>query len=210
MSFHNVRFPENLSFGSVGGPERRTEIVTLSNGSEERSTPWAHSRRRFDAGFGMRSLDDLEMLVAFFEARSGQLFGFRWKDWTDYKSCLPSDEPTAVDQRIGTGDGETTVFQLKKAYRSGTTTYRRPISKPVDGTVSVAVGGVEKRAGTDYVLDVESGFITFTTAPAVDARVSAGYEFDVPVRFDTDRIETSVASFSAGEIPSVPVVEVRA
>ncbi|MEM9779280.1 MAG: DUF2460 domain-containing protein, partial [Pseudomonadota bacterium] len=157
MSFHNVRFPENLSFGSVGGPERRTEIVTLSNGSEERSTPWAHSRRRFDAGFGMRSLDDLEMLVAFFEARSGQLFGFRWKDWTDYKSCLPSDEPTAVDQRIGTGDGETTVFQLKKAYRSGTTTYRRPISKPVEGTVSVAVGGVEKRAGTDYVLDIESG-----------------------------------------------------
>ncbi|MEM8870630.1 MAG: DUF2460 domain-containing protein [Pseudomonadota bacterium] len=210
MSFHDIRFPVNLSFGSVGGPERRTEIVTLSNGSEERSTPWAHSRRRFDAGFGMRSLDDLETLVAFFEARSGQLFGFRWKDWTDYKSCLPSDDPGAKDQRIGQGDGVTTAFQLKKAYRSGSNTYRRPINKPVPGTVLLAVGGVEQRLDEDFTLDTTTGIATFVTPPAPDARVTAGYEFDVPVRFDTDRIETSVASFSAGEVPSVPVIEVRA
>ena len=84
-----MRFPANLSFGSVGGPERRTEIVTLANGFEERNTPWAHSRRRYDAGLGLRSLDDVEALIAFFEARRGQLYGFRWKDWADYKSCLP-------------------------------------------------------------------------------------------------------------------------
>src|SRR6056297_2768908 len=105
MNFHEIRFPASLSFGSVGGPERRTEVVTLANGFEERNTPWAHSRRRYDAGLGMRSLDDIETLIAFFEARRGQLHGFRWKDWSDYKSCAPSAEPAFTDQVIGTGDG---------------------------------------------------------------------------------------------------------
>ncbi|MHA3980370.1 phage distal tail protein, Rcc01695 family [Halovulum sp. GXIMD14794] len=209
MDFHEVRFPESLSFGSVGGPERRTEIVTLSNGAEERSTPWAHSRRRYDAGLGMRSLDDLGALIAFFEARHGQLFGFRWKDWTDFKSCKPSGVVAAIDQRFGVGDGATTEFQLAKTYRSGAARYVRPIAKPVEGTVRIAIGGDEKAEGQDYVLDYATGLVTFASAPQVDAPLTAGYEYDVPVRFDTDRIEASVASFSAGEIPSVPVIEVR-
>ena len=96
MNFHDVRFPAALSVGSSGGPERRTEIVTLSNGFEERNTPWAHSRRRYDAGLGVRSLDDLAEVVAFFEARHGQLHGFRWKDWADHKSCAPSAAPAAL------------------------------------------------------------------------------------------------------------------
>lgn len=209
MSFHDVRFPESLSFGSVGGPERRTEIVTLSNGSEERTTPWAHSRRRFDAGYGMRSLDDLEALVAFFEARSGPLFGFRWKDWTDYKSCRPSEAPSATDQAIGVGDGVETEFGLVKRYLSGEAAYLRPISKPVAGSVLVAVGGVAQVEGVDFTVDATRGVVVFARPPMVGAPVSAGFEFDVPVRFDTDRIEASVAGFSAGEIPSVPVIEVR-
>ncbi len=209
MNFHEVRFPVSLSFGSVGGPERRTEIVTLSNGAEERTTPWAHSRRRYDAGFGMRSLDHLEELIAFFEARNGQLYGFRWKDWTDYKSCLSSGTPQPTDQRFGVGDGVTTEFQLSKAYRSGEATYLRPISKPVVGTVRVAIGGDEKREDADYTIDHRTGIVRFESAPPIDAPLSAGFEFDVPVRFDTERIEASVASFSAGEIPSVPVIEVR-
>ena len=134
MQFHDVRFPANLSFGSVGGPERRTDVVTLANGFEERNTPWAHSRRRFDAGAGMRSLDDIEALTAFFEARSGQVFGFRWKDWADYKSAKASAEVAFDDQVIGHGDGATLTFQLVKNYRSGTVSYTRPITKPVAGT----------------------------------------------------------------------------
>ncbi|MCB1401976.1 MAG: DUF2460 domain-containing protein, partial [Rhodobacteraceae bacterium] len=119
MNFHEVRFPVALSMGSSGGPERRTEIVTLSNGYEERNSPWAHSRRHYDAGLGVRSLDDMAEVIAFFEARHGQLHGFRWKDWTDWKSCRPSAEPGIFDQKIGTGDGTTTVFQLSKSYASG-------------------------------------------------------------------------------------------
>jgi uncharacterized protein (TIGR02217 family) len=117
MGFHEVRFPVALSFGSSGGPERRTEIVTLTNGYEERNTPWEHSRRRYDAGIGLRSLVDLEAVIAFFEARRGQLYGFRWKDWTDWNSAGHGKSPGAADQRIGTGDGATRVFQLSKVYK---------------------------------------------------------------------------------------------
>ena len=209
MNFHEVRFPANLSFGSVGGPERRTDVVTLANGFEERNTPWAHSRRRYDAGVSMRSLDDVELLIAFFEARRGEMFGFRWKDWSDYKSCLTSAEPSFDDQDIAVGDEETSAFQLMKTYRSGTHDYVRPISKPVEGSVRIGLDGVEQLEGVDYEVDAATGFVHFTHPPDIGVVVTAGFEFDVPVRFDTDRIMTNVASFRAGDVPNVPVVEVR-
>ncbi len=209
MAFHDIRFPANLSFGSIGGPERLTEVVTLANGFEERNTPWAHSRRRYEAGAGLRTLDELEALIAFFEARNGRMHGFRWKDWADYKSCAPSRQPTALDQTIGTGDGQTTRFQLAKTYRSGLETYRRTITKPVAGSVLVAVARDPKVEGQEYSVDLAEGVVTFVVPPDIGVLVSAGFEFDVPVRFDTDRIATSVASFQAGEVPEVPVIEVR-
>ena len=209
MNFHEVRFPTNLSFGASGGPERRTEIVTLANGFEERNTPWEHSRRRYDAGVGLRSLDDVAGLIAFFEARRGQLFGFRWKDWSDHKTCRPSQLVGPVDQEIGRGDGVTRVFGLQKIYYSGEQTYVRPIGKPVLGSVRVAIAGDPKVETLEFSVDVTTGLITFANPPDIDVRITAGCEFDVPVRFDTDRIATSIASFQAGEIPAVPVIEVR-
>lgn len=209
MSFHEIRFPANLSFGALGGPERRTEIVTLSNGFEERNTPWAHSRRRFDAGMGLRSLDDVETVVAFFEARQGQLHGFRWKDWSDYKSAKPARPVAGDDQVLGMGDETQTEFQLIKIYRSGTVDYARPITKPVAGTIQVAVSGEPQTVDEDYTVDMDTGVVTFNHPPDFQAEITAGYEFDVPVRFDTDVIYTSMASFQAGEVPDIPVVEVR-
>ncbi|ARJ69773.1 DUF2460 domain-containing protein [Paracoccus contaminans] len=209
MAFHEIQFPPRLSFGSAGGPERRTEIVTLANGFEERNSPWAHSRRRYDAGVGMRSLDDMAALIAFFEARAGQLHGFRWKDWADYSSALPSRGVSATDQLIGQGDGRSVSFQLSKLYRSGDEGYRRPILKPVPGTVRVAIGDVEQFETVDFTVNYATGLITLNMAPMADAPITAGFEFDVPVRFDTDRIAVSVASFNAGEVPHVPVIEVR-
>ncbi len=209
MSFHEIRFPASLSFGSTGGPERKTEIVSLANGFEERNTPWAHSRRRYDAGLGMRSLEDVETLIAFFEARRGALYGFRWKDWADYRSGPVLVEPEADDQIIGTGDGAETAFQLMKTYRSGEETYTRPIRKPVTGSVRVAVQGDPRIEGVDFEVDTTAGLVTFDEAPGPDAIITAGFEFDVPVRFDADAIQVSVASFRAGEVPNVPVVEVR-
>ncbi len=209
MSFHEIRFPTTLSFGSAGGPERRTDIVTLANGFEERNTPWAHGRRRYDAGLGLRSLDDVETLIAFFEARRGQLFGFRWKDWADFRSCRPSQAVSADDQLIGIGDGVNRLFPLAKRYVSGPAEYLRPVRKPVAGTVQVAVEGDVKAEGVDFIVDTAVGMVTFSNPPLDGTLVTAGFEFDVPVRFDTDQIAVSVASFHAGEVPSVLVVEVR-
>ncbi|MCW1918018.1 DUF2460 domain-containing protein [Rhodobacter sp. KR11] len=209
MAFHEVRYPTNLSLGSSGGPERRTEIVTLVNGFEERNSPWSDSRRRYDAGAGMRSLDDLDTLITFFEARRGQLHGFRWKDWADFKTCKPSLVVGATDQLIGAGDGVKTAFQLVKAYGSGSGSWTRRITKPVAGTVKVAVNGAPRVLGADFTVDATTGIVTFNLPPAAGASVTAGCEYDVPVRFDTDRIAVTIATFHAGEIPQVPVIEVR-
>ena len=209
MAFHEVRFPATISFGSIGGPERKTEIVTLANGFEERNTPWAHSRRSYDAGLGLQTLDELEDVIAFFEARRGQLYGFRWKDWTDYKSAVPSEQVAPKDQVLGFGDGTTDEFQLVKTYSSGGESYTRPIKKPVAGTIRTALDGVEMLESSDWAVDEKTGIIKFSQPPADGVIVTAGFEFDVPVRFDTDAIKISAVSFEGGEVPDVPVVEVR-
>ena len=162
-----------------------------------------------DAGFGLRSLEDLDALLAFFEARRGQLHAFRWKDWSDFKSCQPSGEVTGEDQVIGAGDEVTSSFQLVKSYASGDSVYVRPIRKPVAGTVQITVSGEPQAEGGDYALDTATGIVTFSHPPDIQAVIRAGYEFDVPVRFATDAIRTSMASFNAGEVPDVPVIEVR-
>lgn len=209
MAFHEIRFPANVSFGSLGGPERLTEIVTLANGFEERNTPWEHSRRRYDAGFGLRSLEDVDALLAFFEARRARLHAFRWKDWSDFKSCGANQTIAATDQLIGVGDGIAVAFQLKKTYQSGAASYVRPIAKPVVGTVVVAIANDPKVEGLEFSVDAATGIVNFSTPPDIGVLITAGYEFDVPVRFDADVIQTSVASFRAGDVPNVPIVEVR-
>ncbi len=209
MQFHDIRFPASLSFGSSGGPERRTDVVTLANGFEERNTPWEHSRRRYDAGLSMRSMDDIDKVLAFFEARRGRMHGFRWKDWSDFKTGVPSREVSFEDEVIALGDEATKIYQLVKVYRSGEQTYARPVTKPVAGTVRVGIAGVEQQEGEHYEVDTATGLITFTHAPNEGMEVTAGFEFDVPVRFDTDQIVTSASAFQAGEVPAVPVVELR-
>lgn len=206
MSFHDVRFPTSVSFGSSGGPERRTEIVTLGSGREERNTPWAYGRRRYEAGLGLSTLDELHAVIAFFEARRGRLHGFRWKDHLDFKSCAPLGVVSATDQAIGIGDGVRTAFQLVKRYGDAAGHSLRPIAKPVAGSVRVAVSGVEAASG--WSVDAANGVVTFGAPPASGANVTAGFQFDVPVRFDTDRLAVNLAAFRAGEAPDIPVVEI--
>ena len=157
----------------------------------------------------MRSLDDVETLISFFEARQGQLFAFRWKDWDDYKSSAASEDTGFEDQVIALGDGVTKVFALNTSYQSGGVSYVRPVTKPVLGTIVVGLQGNPMVETVHYDVDVTTGLITFDLAPEEGAEITAGFEFDVPVRFDADRIQTSVASFQAGDVPNVPVVEVR-
>jgi len=209
-SFHDVRFPTAIAFGATGGPERRNEIVQMTSGRERRNTRFSQSRRHFDAGTGLRSIADLSEVLAFFEARRGSLHGFRFRDPLDWKSCSPEATPTPLDQQIGTGDGATRRFKLVKIYGEGDDAYLRLIAKPVAGTLRVAVAGVEKASPAQFSFDDASGEVVFTVGatPADDALITAGYEFDVPVRFDIERIAVSISSFKAGQIPSIPLIEV--
>jgi uncharacterized protein (TIGR02217 family) len=211
MAFHDIRFPTAISFGARGGPERRTEIVALGSGREERNQRWADSKRRYEAGYGVKSLDDLYAVIAFFEERRGRFHGFRWKDFADSKSCAESASPAYADQVIGTGNGVTASFQLVKTYGSAFAPWRREIVKPVLGTLLVAVSGAAQAEGTAFTCDYSTGVITFDAGhiPADGASVTAGFEFDVPVRFDTDRLEVSLDGFHHGSIPSIPIVEIR-
>lgn len=206
MSFHEVRLPARLAFGSTGGVERRTEIVALASGYERRSTPWAEGRRRYLIGANLRSLDDMAALTAFFEARRGRLYGFRFRDFADFRSCAPGGAVGPEDQLLGEGDGARATFQLIKRYGEGGEAVERRITKPVAGTVRVAVGGVETTA---FEVEATTGIVTLEAAPAAGVAIAAGFEFDVPVRFDADRIDVTLEGFEAGRMAAVPLVEVR-
>jgi uncharacterized protein (TIGR02217 family) len=207
IPFHEVRFPTAIAFGASGGPERRTDIVSLASGHEERNSRWADSRRRYNAGYGVRTLDDLHAVVAFFEERRGRLYGFRWKDRVDFQSCAPAGAVAAADQVIGEGDGDTTTFQLVKTYGAELAPFVRAIRKPVAGSVMVALDGAPVDDG--WSVDVSTGMVTFDVAPAPATMITAGFQFDVPVRFDTDTLEINLTNFAAGDIPSIPLVEIR-
>lgn len=200
--FHEVRFPARLAFGSGSGIERKTEIVSLASGYERRISPWALGRRRYLIGAGVKSLVDAAELLAFFEAREGRLYGFRFKDFADFKSCALNIGVAATDQVIGTGDGARKVFSLCKAYGGVV----RDITKPVSGTVRVAVDGIE---ASGFTVDETTGVVTLASAPAAGKAVTAGFEFDTPVRFDSERIDLTLEGVDAGRLTAVSLIEIR-
>lgn len=210
-SFHDVVFPLAVSFGATGGPERRNEVVSLTSGLEKRNARFSQSRHVYDAGTGVRSLDDLHDVLAFFEARRGSLHAFRFRDPFDMKSCRPEQAHSPHDQNLGTGDASTVRFALAKVYGTGDDAYRRLISKPVAETLRVAVGGVELSSPGAFYFDALTGEIVFAvgSVPVAGAAITAGFEFHVPVRFDTDRLALNLTAFKAGQIPSIPLIEVR-
>ena len=188
--FHEVLFPLDIALGSRGGPQRQTNIVTTGSGREERNQRWFHSRRRYDAGYGVKSLAAVAAVVEFFEERRGMFYGFRWRDRADCRSAPPGAVPAATDQRIGVGDGTTAVFQLAKTYGSAFSPYRREIRKPVNGSVRVAIDGVE-RAPPAFSVDAAQGLVTFASAhvPANGAIVTAGVAFSPAARLDSGHVE---------------------
>ena len=208
MAFSETRLPARLAFGSTGGVERRTDIVQLASGYEQRSTPWADGRRRYLIGGGVRPIAEAQALVAFFEARRGRLNGFRFQDFADFSSAEPGAAVTALDQPIGAGDGATATFQLAKTYGEGADAYMRPIKKPVAGTVQVAAAGIAL-GPTAFSVDTTTGLVTLAIAPAAGQGITAGFQFDVPVRFDADRIDLTLESFEAARLVAVALIEVR-
>jgi uncharacterized protein (TIGR02217 family) len=201
-AFDDVRFPIALGREASVEPAFSTAIATTAGGSEQRNAEWADARLRFDAGPGVRGVDDLHALIAFFRARRGAAVGFRFEDPFDNSSNGMTGDPQPTDQAIGTGDGARTDFALVKHYGA----QERRITRPVAGSARVAVDGVERASG--WTLGGK-GVVSFAEPPAEGAAVTAGFRFDVPVRFAEDRLSVSRATFAAGDIPSVPLIEIR-
>ncbi|MBS8258751.1 TIGR02217 family protein [Roseibium polysiphoniae] len=209
VSFLDEYFPSGVAFGALGGPERRTEVVLLASGLEARNARWADSRRRYDASTGIRSLADLRAVLSLFERARGRLFGFRFRDPFDHSTRDGGGMPTAFDQEIANGDGVTDTFALTKTYGEGEAAYAREIRLADPASLKVAVEGAEVTVGVDAWLNAETGELVFASPPADGAQITAGFFFDVPVRFDTDRLEVSLTHFEAGDIPSIPLIEIR-
>ena len=201
--FDDVPFPLEIGQDASVSPAFSTNIVTSASGYEARNANWAQARLRFDAGPGVRGEAELQALISFFRARRGPAAGFRFRDPYDNSSNGMTDPPTPFDQVIGEGDGSIDRFEIVKSYGSGET---RRITRPVAGSVRVAVDGIERT--TDWTL-ADKGTIEFGSPPPIGAEITAGFLFDVPVRFADDHIEVNRATFLAGEAPSVPLVEVR-
>jgi uncharacterized protein (TIGR02217 family) len=209
--FIERQFPCGISAGSTAGPKRRTEVVELGSGYEERNSRWADSRREYNAAYGVKSLNDLAMVLEFFGEARGKLYGFRWKDYTDFKSCLPDRTTTNLDQEIGVGTGSLSVFQVKKRYGNGLNPWYRDIKKIVAGSFKLSVNGVSKNEGTHYNLNYNTGSVVFVSGnyPGNLQLVKCGYEFDVPARFNTDDLSIDLGEFKFGKIPNIPVIEIR-
>ena len=205
--FHNVRFPLSLAFGASGGPSRRTDIIRLASGAEHRNTVHAHSRRRYNAGVGVKNIDELYDLIVFFEARFGQLHSFRFRDPLDYKSCKAAENISPTDQTIGIGDGETQSFHLSKTYFDAAGTYNRRITKPILENVKIALNGTDV-LDSDFTVNELTGEVIFAAPPPSEATLTAGFEFDVAVRFDTDQLDVSLEAFGAGQAVNIPLIEV--
>lgn len=200
MSFVETQFPPSIALGATGGANFSTDIITTFSGHEQRIINWAVARGRWNIATGIKGQADIDAVIAFFRARRGRAVGFRFKDWSDYR---------VTGGNIGIGDGTTIFFQLRKQYTSGSVTVGRDITKPVAGTLTVYVDAVQQTLNTDYAVDTTTGVIEFATAPANAAVITADFEFDVPVRFDTDELDIMMQTPSLGAWSNIALIEIR-
>lgn len=198
MSFEEIQFPTDISYGATGGPMFLTDVVATLSGHEQRNSKWSQSRAKYNVASGIKTEEQWQELIAFFRARKGKAVGFRFKDWSDYKG---------TNELLGIGDGATTEFQLQKIYASGTAAIARAIAKPNALATKVYLDSALQTSGV--TVNSTTGAVAFATPPANGVSITADFEFDVPVRFDTDELAISMDSFNAGSWNSIPLIEVR-
>jgi uncharacterized protein (TIGR02217 family) len=202
VDFDDISFPVDISLNSVAGPEFSTDVTETAGGFEKRNQNWSGARLRFNVAAGVRTQVDYEEVLTFFRGRAGRARGFRFQDWSDYKSCAVFDSQAHTDQVLGVGDGAQQFF-----YVSGPSTDVRKITRPVSGSVTIGLGGILQASG--WTVDLDTGIVTFATPPGAGVAVSAGFQFDVPARFDIDRLEPVHLFVGAVQLPDLPVVEIR-
>ncbi len=200
------RFPDDLSYGSGGGPSYKTTVVETFSGTEKRNIDWEYPRHVYDASYLARDKSKFYQLLEFFHVAQGRGNGFRYKDWLDYRSGSVDQQITDGDQQIGIGDGVTMTYQLVKAYVVGSFAKVRTITKPVAGTVIISVDDVP--ITSSWSVDTATGIVSFTVAPPVDSIIKAGFEFDVPVRFESDDLSAGIDSFKFRDV-DVKLIELK-
>ena len=196
-SFDEVLFPTDISYGAEGGPEYSTDIITTASGGEQRNRNHAYGRYKANVAHGVKDIKQIRILDSFFRARSGRAYGFRYKDWKDFK---------ATNQIIGTVEANGNKMQLVKRYASGPRTEIRIIRKPVEGTVIIYADGI--RITTGFSLEIKSGSLTITSAALVGKVITADFEFDVPVRFNSDYIPQTIDDCNSYSMPEISLIEV--
>ncbi len=200
MAFVETQFPTDISFGASGGPLHSTDVITTFGGREQRNINWSAPLGMWNVAHGVKTVTQLDALIAFFRARQGKAVGFRFKDWSDYHVTAGN---------IGTGTGALTTFQLRKQYTSGGATVNRTITKPVASGLLVYKNGVLQTLTTHYTVSTVTGIVTFLTPPALNDVITATFDFDVPVRFDTDKMDISIENLNIGSWGNIPVMEIR-
>lgn len=210
MSFHDVLFPEGISFGSISGPCYNTQIIVSDSGAEERISRWENPLHRMNARFGIKTRAQMAELRRFFWARRGAAHSFRVKDWVDYTTAEDGVSTSAFsDQQIAIGDGSTSVFQLTKAYTNGGVSRIRNIKLPVSGTVAIGVNG--SAVGSGWSLNYATGVLTFTSPPTLGHAITWGGQFHNHMRFGKEldqHFAVSLDAFDTNSLPDIPLVEV--
>lgn len=217
MAFHDTRLPVDIERGALGGPGFKTEVTPLGSGKEQRNIDWQRTRAEFDVGYGLMDQDSvileatIDNLLAFFYTREGRAHTFRFKDWSDFR-IGDWQLPTASNQTIGTGDASEVNFPIFKRYSDGGINYDRPITHLVSGRVVVLVDNVvQTGGGTDYTVDLTTGIVIFEAGsiPGIGALVQVALEFDLHVRFDTDKLLLNLTMFERGSWQNIPIIEMK-
>ncbi len=192
-NFSEERLPDDIALAASGGAEYSTNILTTICGHEQRNINWNSARARYDLAPALKNTEQLETLISFFRAHKGRGIGFRFRDWADYR---------ADHELIALSDGMTSSYQLCKSYICGSCVDKRIITKPRPNSVEVFVD----KQPIAFTCDYTSGMITLAHSPEKGGKITASFEYDIPVRFNTDFLDLELAH--QGRI-SIPIIEIK-
>jgi uncharacterized protein (TIGR02217 family) len=210
MSFNDMLFPVDISYGSKGGPQFNTEVIEISSGFESRNINWSQARAKYDISYGVKTGEQLEALISFFNNAGGKAYSFKYKDWSDFQVINQVCPPSTLWPDPGYS------YQLQKVYSSGGYNYTRYIYLPFinidQSNILVYVDGVLQPGNWDAFDVWGPGILYFDEPLSESAIVTATYEFFVLVRFDIDKLPISLDNYNAAGTyfggASIPLIEV--